>query len=65
MGAFKGKAPAPPYGKSSNAGIAECHDNGWCFDCGGVGYLGFTFGGTKGQGKCQGCRGSGKAKGVR
>lgn len=62
MGIFKGKAPAPPRGKSSNADAPECRDNGWCFGCGGVGYLGSSFGGKITKTVCRDCGGSGKAK---
>ena len=61
MGIFKGKAPDPPYGHSSNADQKECRDNGWCWGCGGTGYLGWNFGGEKGQVTCKECGGSGKA----
>jgi DnaJ-class molecular chaperone len=59
---WKGKAPAPANGKSSNAGAAECYDNGWCFTCGGTGFLAWNFGGDSGRVTCKDCGGSGKAK---
>ena len=62
MGLFKGKAPEPPPGKSSDAEKADCDANGWCWECGGVGYLGSNFGGNIAKTPCRECGGSGRAK---